>query len=186
MIAIQRNPANVYQMGAADGLGLGLYFTVAFVLQMSLFKSALLGLLGELMLLAVPFIAYAIMRSGLKAAKWRSTFSAVWMHGIMMFLCGSLILGITSYAYLRFVNTTCIAESFRFAADFYLSQPEAELRQMGQMLENTIKHNGLPTPISLSFGLMWLGSFSGAMLSLLEAMLLKLLAKRYVNNNKQE
>lgn len=163
----------VYHRGASDGLIMGLYMAVMYVLQVSGLRAPMLSLLGEAMMLGVPVAAYMLMRRGVRETAPPPVFSAIWMHGIMIFLCGSIIMALVAYVYMRFVTPTFIVDLFRTMAELYAGMGTDAGQEFSRVLERVIEARMLPTPISFAFSLMWLASFGGAMLSLLLAGILK-------------
>lgn len=169
---------NVYQRGAHDGLLMGGYLTAMMLLMIAFPGWPLLSLVGLLMALAVPFVTYKLLRRGYVENVCESHFSTIWMHGITIFICGSLILGVAIYIYFRFVKPLEIASMVQAAADIYMAQDDVELQRYGRVFQSMINRHELPTPISIAFGVMWLGSFTGSMLSLVVAWIVKLTNKK--------
>lgn len=163
----------VYHRGASDGLIMGIYLTLMYVMQVTGIKTPMLGLLGEVLMLGVPAVAYLLMRRGARETVPRPLFSAMWMHGIMMFMCGSIIMALAAYIYMRFVEPNFILSLFRTMSELYAQLGTETGEQFSHMLDRVIEKHMLPTPISFAFSLLWLGSFTGAILSLLLAGILK-------------
>ncbi len=163
----------VYHRGATDGLIMGLYLTVMYLLQVTGMNVPALSLLGEVMMLCVPVVAYLLMSRGARETVPRPMFSAMWMHGIMIFLCGSIIMTLAAYIYMRIVDPDFIVNLFRSMSQLYAGLGTEAGDQFSHMLDKVIAAHMLPTPISFAFSLLWLGSFSGAMLSLVIAGILK-------------
>ncbi|MCM1452235.1 MAG: DUF4199 domain-containing protein [Clostridium sp.] len=160
---------SVYHTGSADGLimGAGFIITMAIAMLSIRLESAMLSLLA--MALAVPGIAAlatALMRKRLIGNSYRDTFSALWMHGITMFICGNLIFGLALYAYLRFIDPEFLVRETLRAATLYSSLGTDEGEHMARTLHAMVDRHLLPSPISFAFSMMWFGSFFGSMLSL--------------------
>lgn len=147
--------------------------TVMYVMQVTGFKLPVMGLLGEILMLGVPVVAYLLMRRGVRETVPRPLFSAMWMHGIMMFMCGSIIMALAAYIYMRIVEPGFILHLFQTMSQLYAQLDTDAGTQFSHMLDRVIEEHMLPTPISFAFSLMWLGSFTGAILSLLLAGILK-------------
>ncbi len=163
----------VYHRGATDGLIMGLYMTMMYITQVSGLNSPLLSLVGEAMMLGVPVVAYLLMRRGARETVPRPLFSAMWMHGIMLFLCGSIIMAFIAYIYMRFVNEGFITDLFKTMSRLYAGLGTETGDEFAHTLDRVVESKMLPTPISFAFSLLWLGSFAGAILSLLLAGILK-------------
>ena len=154
---------------------MGLYMSVAFVLQaVALGRPSMLSLLSSAMVLGTPVLAYVLMRRGYREHPAQRQFSTVWMHGITIFLCGSLILGLVQYAYMRFVQPAFMADMVHMVAETYKSMPGDEYRHMGTVMQNIIDKHMLPSPIAFAFSMMWMVSFAGSVLSLLLAAVVRM------------
>ncbi len=166
-------PRSIYHLGASDGLIVGLYMAVMYMLQVTGLDNSMLMLLSQAMLLGLPVVAFVLLRRAYVASRCSSRLSAIWMHGIVIFLCGSLLMGLVSYFYMRVMNPDFIVDLFDRVAQFYISLGTPETKHIGTTLERLITEKMLPTPISFAFTLIWLGSFFGAMISLIIACILR-------------
>lgn len=164
---------SVYEIGANDGWKIGLYLTAVFLLQAIGMGQPALLVLGNLLMLGIPFFAYWLLRRAFIATGGMSTFSGIWLHGIIVFLCGSLIMAAAAYAYLRFVNPDFIVNQIHLISSTYrqLGTPEAEA--FANQFERIIEYHLVPTAIQMSFSLVWFCSFFGSMLSLILAIIVK-------------
>lgn len=174
---MEESRKSVYHTGGADGLIMGAAFIIVMALMMLSIKreSALLSLLA--LVLAVPGIAAlaaALMRKRLVENQHRDTFSALWMHGITMFVCGNLIFGLALYAYLRFIDPEFMVREALAAADVYAALGNPDADHMAKLLRSMVEKHLLPTPISFAFSMMWFGSFLGCMLSLAMTFLVRI------------
>lgn len=174
---MDERPKSIYHTGAADGLTMGLYLGATFICQVLSLKILTLGLFAELMVLGVPFMAYFLMRRSYKSNAREKPFSTIWMHGITIFICGSLILGLVQYVYTRFINPDFIPMMAQTAVDAYMSLPSDDGRQFGVALQQIIDKHLLPTPIGFTITAIWLISFIGCLLSLAITVILKLVYK---------
>lgn len=168
---------SVYHTGSADGLIMGVAFIIVMALSIMSIRlhSAMLSIFA--LVLALPGIAALatmLMRKRLVGNGYDDSFSALWMHGITMFVCGNLILGLALYAYLRFLDPAFLVDETLEAAKIYAALGTDEGDHMARLLTSMVDKHLLPTPISFSFSMMWLGSFSGCMLSLALTFLVRL------------
>lgn len=168
-------PQSIYHNGATDGLIMGLYFSVIFILQaLTLGRPSLLGLVGTAMLLGIPVLAYMQLRRGYRQHPANRQFATVWMHGITIFVCAGLILGVVQYAYTRFLVPNFIPDMMHNVAEAYKSMPGAKYQHFGSVLQNMIDQKLVPSSISLAFSMIWTVSFAGSLLSLLLTIIIKL------------
>lgn len=167
---------SIYTRGAEDGAWMGLLFVAAATLQTAAHGALLPTLLADILLLAVPVLLWAMLRRSYRYDRCLTTFSGLWMHGIMIFLCGSLILGLVAFIYMRFINPGFIYAQARQAVELYSQVPD--FQTFAQTLQKAIDRKLLPSPITITFTIIWLGGFSGAMLSLIEAAIIKATVKK--------
>lgn len=160
---------SVYTDSAHQALILGVYFSVMFLLQ-SAFGSVWTNLAGSLMMLAVPFVAYRLMARRYRVMDCRASFSEVWLHGILLFLFSSILMALVVYLYIRFLNPGFLAHQVAAAIEVYRA---AGLEDMASQMEGIAGAGALPSAIQFALLIMWVGSFSGSVLSLLEAGIIK-------------
>lgn len=175
---------SIYKLGAEDGALLGVFLVTMFFCNIYSTVTPLLGLLGMAMFIGVPFIVYFMVYRGYKANARYRFFSASWMHGIMIFLCASLILGLAIYVYLRFVNPTYLPDTFSQFAEILSADSDPKLKEWADNMA-LLAQSGQPSPIVFAFSTIWCTAFSGSVLSMFIALLVKLVPKRYDNDGSQ-
>lgn len=174
---MENNRKSVYHTGGADGLTMGVAFTIVMAVSLMAvkFESSLLSMLT--LMLAVPGIAAlaaTLMHKRYAENNYRDSFSALWMHGITMFICGNLIFGLLLYAYLRIVDPDFIVREALAAASAYSSLGTEEGEHMAKLMHSMVDKHLLPTPIAFAFSMMWFGSFMGCMLALVLTFLVRI------------
>lgn len=175
--------ASVYQRGARDGLLAGALMLAMFVCQALGLTQGLAWLtwVSDALMLAVPVAAYVMMRRGFRLYPAQRQFATLWMHGIIIFICGSLIMAAGIYAYCRLIDPGFIPRMFDLTGQLLAQMPDASMAQMGEQFGQLAEQGLTPTPIQMAFSYLWLGSFSGSMLSMLLAAILRL-----SNNNAKQ
>ena len=155
---------SVFRRGAEDGLGFGIYLSLLFIFNAVAIDVPLLGSFALLMALAVPVYTYITLRKGFVQNGYFYTFSEVWTHGIVLFLCGTLIMAATMAAYMTWINPNFIYEQCQIAITAY-RQIDEETIASG--LELMMKEGALPSPLSMAWSMITFGVFSGSILSLI-------------------
>lgn len=120
---------------------------------------------------AVPILAYKMLRRSYIHASGKLTFSAVWLEGIMMFLGGSLLLAVASLVFFKFIQPNFIVSQMELVIQVYRDVPE--LTDFADALQKMIDNRMLPRPIDLTMSLVWMTAFSGSILSLILAGIVK-------------
>ncbi len=169
---------SVFRRGAEDGIWFGIYLSALFIFSAVAVSAPLLGHIATLMALAVPIYVFFTLRKGFVENGRFYTFSEVWTHGIVLFLCGSLIMAVTIVVYNRWINPDFIIEQCHIAINAY-KQMDGEMgNEIASALETAIGQNMLPSPISLAGNLISFSTFSGSILSMILALIIRKLPHR--------
>ncbi|MDE7141610.1 MAG: DUF4199 domain-containing protein [Muribaculaceae bacterium] len=159
-------PKTIYARGADDGLWMGLYITAVMALICGSMALPLLQIPAFALALGVPFLTYFFLRRTHVAAHGMTVFSALWMQGIVMFACASLIFGAVAFVYLRYVNPGFIESVFAYLIDFYGQADSEGAQALADELRMVADGNAYPRPAVLVLGEMWSIMFSGSLLSM--------------------
>ncbi len=168
-----RKIKNIYARGADDGFRLGLYLSVMFFLAVASLSVPLLNMAVVVMALGVPVLTYVFLRRTHVAAHGMTVFSALWMQGITTFACGSLLFGAVSLIYMRWINPGFMLDVLNAGVDYYSAAGTEGAKAIADELQRIINSKAIPTPLNVTFGWMWLGMFSGSLLSMLVAAVVK-------------
>lgn len=165
---------NIYARGADDGFWLGLYLCALFFVCTLSLTATWLNVVAFGLIVGVPPLIYFFLRRTHVAAHGMTVFSALWMQGIVTFACGCLILGAVSFVYLRWVDPDLIRRALLQAIEVYESTPGEAAEAMASELKMISNAKAILAPLNVAFGWMWLGMFSGSLLSMLMAGVVKL------------
>ena len=160
---------NVYRRGASDGALMGLVLCGIFASWALSMRMPLASLAFPLLCIAVPVLAYVQLRRGYRADLGTSTFSALWMHGICTFFFGSLLMAALSIVWLRWGEPGLINASLASAADVYARLDSPQAQKMASDVQKIIDMGLTPRPIDVALALLWAGVFSGSILSMIYA-----------------
>ena len=172
-------PGQVYREGANKGVIVGVYLSVIFLCAVLSDYVPLLSLVAILLMLGVPFFIYRIMNFIYKKYQRVADFSSLWMLGISLFLGGSLICSLVTYATLAYVLPDYIYNQAEKALELYQQMPQIKDSELTKYIKTAIENGLLPTPIEFAIEMLCLTSFAGSMLSLLLAAIIRAF------NNKQ-
>lgn len=164
----------IYTRGAEDGAWMGFYLIVLMGAMIASLNSPLFGIPTLALMAGVPCLTYFFLRRTHVAAHGMTVFSALWMQGIVMFACGSLLLCLAGYVYMRWLDPGFIVEVLQKAAEAYEAVPDANAQEMAEELRTLLASRYVPAPQTLIMGWMWLGMFSGSLLSLVVAAIVRL------------
>lgn len=161
------NGKSIYRRGADDGFWFGIYLSLLFLAMVSSIYSALAGVATLAMVIAVPFIIFFFLRRSYRADNCTSPFSALWLHGICIFFFGSLLMALTAYVYLRFINPAYITNIVDMAIEVYGSVDSPDAHEMVSLLQKAKDSHILPTAGGTAVQVIWAGVFSGSLLSMI-------------------
>lgn len=161
---------SIYRRGAENGLVMGVFLSVLFLAMANSLEIAWLGLLSMVMMLGVPFLTYGLLRRSYRSDLGLSKFSELWMEGIIIFAGGSVIMAVVALAYMRWIEPSFIATQVTTVAALYREAGETGI---ADMVDNAVARHALPTPAEVAVEFVWLGIFSGSMLSMLMTLLVK-------------
>jgi len=174
MVNKQEKTKSIYARGADDGFLLGAYFVVLFLLSVLGFGVPVVSIAATVMALGVPLLCFFFLRRSQVAAHGLLTFSALWMQGIVMFGCASLIFGAAGLVYMKWVDPDFVMRAVDAAIGLYDGVESDGAKAAAAELELVRQNPELISPVNVAFGWMWLGMFSGSILSMVVAAVVKL------------
>lgn len=161
---------SVYALGAADGLWIGLTMSLCAVCIIFMYSAPVLCVPAVGIFVATPFFAWVFQRRAWISQEVPATLSAVWLHGICMFLFGSLILALVVYICLRFIEPCWVATQLSEAARQLATDPSTA--QQAMVVNRIIENGALPSAISIAVSTVWVVGFTGSMWSMIFAIIL--------------
>ncbi len=180
----QNTNKSPYKYGADLGLWMGLYLmliSACFLLSMRLTG---LAMFAFPLMIGVPVVLYFMLRRIYKESPINRTLSALWMSGIMTFICGSLICGILTAGWLLIFQPNFFYEYVAGAIRLLqegsgASQYATQIGLMQEMIDKKL----LPTPMEFVVSMIWTTAFLGSLTSLVVAWMVRLTAGGGSNNN---
>ena len=164
-----------YKRGADDGFLMGILLIAVFLVttwSITFPPASWIGML--LTLVAVPLTTFFMLRRSYLRDNGLTIFSSLWMQGIVMFFCGTIILALFVYIYLRILNPTFIVDMLNHVAGLYEDLGTDQGKQIASALHAMIKQNLVPSAISMALETIWVGVFTGSLLSALMAGMVKM------------
>ncbi len=169
---------SIYKLAAQYGLYLGLALIVLWLSMAWSLQVPGLSLLAVGIFLAVPVLVYFMLRKSYRINRCGLTFSALWMEGICIFFFGCLLMAVAVFVFLKYINPEFVITQLQTASDFYASQG-GELMEVSDAIDKIIESGQVPTPIEIAIQFIWLGVFTGSLLSMLLAFIVRKTTKTY-------
>ena len=166
----QLQQSKVYNAAMWHGLILAIYLVIRFFFMVSSANSTILNLLFIFITIGVPFVAYYLGKDLKKKTDEELTYRNFYSHGFFMFFFASLILAAVEYVYYGFINTEFITEQYNT-----LLQNIEILKQTmpdATQLEEIVNESPIPTASQMAMQNVWMYSFVGIIISLINAYIL--------------
>ncbi len=175
---------SVYLRGAENGIVLGLYFCVMFIAMVAGEKFVLPRLLSSVMMLCVPFLIYLFLRKTYIEEKGYTIYAALWMQGIVSFAGAGIILAVLVYAYLKWGDPEFIPRQVALLIDVYGNNNAPESQKLVKILREMQHRNYYPSPRSIISQLIMLSIFTGSILSMIVALIVRTrkLSRKQIEN----
>ena len=164
---------SVYVRGAEDGLLLGPLMAAGVVLTGVAAYAPWVVVVSLALLMAVPVAAYILLHRAYAADRRGCTLSALWLQGICTFFCGGLLMAAAVYVALRWVRPGFVTEQVSTAAALYAASGDAGARDMGETLRRAVEARILPSAVEVALELLYAAVFSGSLLSLVLAAVIR-------------
>ncbi|MCM1518877.1 MAG: DUF4199 domain-containing protein [Pseudoflavonifractor sp.] len=171
---------SVYRQGADTGLYFGLYLTVLFFTMAYSINVPVLSVVSFVLMLGVPVFIYACLRSYYCRLRGHVIFSGLWMYGIMIFLCGSLISAAVSVIYMKWISPGFMATQMQTSLDILEASTMPEAQETAKTIKLMRDSGMLPGPAETALRIVSFNVFTGSMLSALMALLAR--ARGYKND----
>ena len=158
---------SVYNLGASDGIWVGLAMGLCMMCMIESAKIPFLAFLGLLLFVAVPVMVWKMLRRAWMLSRVPPSFSAVWLHGICIFLFGGLIMALITYISLRYLSPGWIETQTLEAASRLAGNPDTAEQSL--ILLRIVESGQLPTPIYTAISSIWMVAFTGSLMSMIFA-----------------
>lgn len=159
-------PESPYRRGGADGLRFGIYLAVMFFASIFSSSFAPLGLLSMAQMVAVPAVTYVMMRRYQRSLGAASSFSMLWMYGLVLFFCGMLIAAAPLTIYMRWIEPGFILGQLQALAELQGAVPDSMLDEAAALARNMIEARFIPSAVSIVVQLIMLAVVTGSALTL--------------------
>lgn len=167
-----------YRLGAEQGRYFGLFLCAWFLTMVLSLKVPVLGLLNLVLSIGVPVMIYIWLYRRHIDRAGKASFSELWMQGIMVFLCGAVILSLMCLIYLRWIEPQWITHFVEGAiasySKFYEMTGSASAKEVSDVLTRMLETHSVPSASTMAVALFWMTTASGCMTSMIIAGLVKL------------
>ncbi len=163
----------LYDRAAVNGFYFGLYLVALFFVNAYTQALPILSIVGLAMMVAVPVLVYRWLASSYRVSRLKASYSELWLEGIMMFFFATLIVSVVSVVYMLWIHPGWLVEQMTTAIEQARASELPQLEEMASVLSDAMKERVLPTPIQLTLDMGWLIMFTGSVLSMCMAALVR-------------
>lgn len=162
------------RQGARNGGITGIYLGFLLMLAVLTAGTPLEGLLSTAMALLFPVLVYRIVSRDFKAWGRKASIGALWLDALVTIVCGALIASTVLLIYLRWIDTDFLTRRWTEAIEQLREAPDPEIQLMADNFETAAANGFRITPIMFTMTILWGAMFSGSLLALAVAAVVRL------------
>lgn len=165
-------PKGLLKQAMEMGAYFGLFLLVKFLLATQSLNNPFLNLASLLMLFAIPFVVYYLMRRFKKTITETNVFSQLWMFGILLFFFASLISCLGEYIYYVYIDPSYLNTQITAMLAMLDDMEQLKGNETLNMMKDAMANGATPTPSAMIMQTIWANTFVGSLLSILLALIL--------------
>lgn len=155
-----------YTRGAEDGVVFGIYMTIMVFAMIFSIQIPLLNLLFIVQLLMAPVLIFVMQRRYYVADNGFPTMSALWVQGLVMCGCGSLIAFGLSFVYMRWINPSYLDNTFAESIKIMRTSGVGNLVDYANEMDRLTGGYNPVSAIEFNMTMIWFVTLVGSLTSL--------------------
>lgn len=159
--------------GARNGLVVGAIITLLYFASVFSRRVPFLGLLTMVLAMAVPVAIYILLRNDYIASGRRSSIGALWLDGLISVMGGAALAGALLLIYLKWINPEFLNTEWEASVALFEASSDPAMKQLAADCREAARAGFSITPATLTMSLLWMAAFSGSLLSLIAATVIK-------------
>lgn len=128
---------------------------------------------GLLAMLAVPVLAYMRLARSYRNDRAAMTFTALWLQGICMFFFGALIMAAVAFVMMRWAVPGFVVHQIDVIISVYGAINDPAAASMVSTFEKLKSSGALPSPLDVALELLYMAVFSGSIVSVIFALIIR-------------
>ncbi|MCH5246056.1 MAG: DUF4199 domain-containing protein [Muribaculaceae bacterium] len=156
-----------YKRGAEDGVVFGIYLSIMVFAMIFAMRVPLLNLLFVVQFVMAPVLIYVMQRRYYVSERGFTTKSALWMQGLVMCGCGSLIAFGLSFVYMRWINPGYLDNTFVSSIQMMKQSGIADCIEFADEMEKVTGGHYPMSAIEFNMSMIWFVTLVGSITSLL-------------------
>jgi len=162
------------RQGARNGGITGIYLGLLLMLAVLTAGTALEGLLSTAMVLLFPVLVYRIVSRDFTAWGGKASIGTLWLDALVSIVCGALIASTVMFIYLRWIDPDFLMRRWTEAIAQMRNAPDPQMQLMADNFETAAANGFRITPIMFTMTILWGAMFSGSLLALAVAAVVRL------------
>lgn len=178
MTSLNQNGYSPAKCGADNGLRFGVYLSLIYAAMIGSAFMPVANLIMLVLLVGVPFFVFRLLSADYRRAAGGHNLAAVWLNGMMTFICGGLLASLVLFVYLRWVNPGFLSMQWDMIVNGFASSPDPSLREFSEQCRAAAENGFQVSPIIFSMSLLWMVAFAGTLTSLVLAVIIALRGRK--------
>ncbi|MCM1450473.1 MAG: DUF4199 domain-containing protein [Clostridiales bacterium] len=172
---MERTKHKTFVSIAADyGPLLGLCFVITFFAALYSLQFPALSFLVIASIVAVPVTVWIMMRRTWRKSLCTMPYATLWTQGIVAFACGAIFLAVSAFVFFKWVDPDLFLRVLQAQEERWTAQSTEQSLANARALHAMIEGGAVPRAGQLVVQLVCLTIFSGSMLSMLVAFIVRL------------
>lgn len=159
--------------GALNGLRFSVWLTVMYFASVFSASAPLLGLLSTVIMVCVPVLLWRMLTTDYRTTGGKWTIGQLWLDGFIAIMCGAVVAGTLLLVYLRWINPGYIYDQWASGIAAFEASGDPAMEQLASDMQTAVENGFSISPSMLTMSLLWLAAFSGSVISLIVAAIVR-------------
>lgn len=160
---------NIFQLAGEWGFPFGLYMGCAGTASIYSDLYPVLSLVFVAMLAGIPLVVYRLQRRKFIEDDGFTEYSGLWMLGIMLFICGTIVSSLVIALVLQYARPDFMY--VQAGRTIEMMGGQAQYAEVKQVLQRMIDEQLMPSGVDVVMSMFWFITFGGSVLSALTALI---------------
>ena len=162
---------NIFQRAGEWGIPFGLYLGCAGTASIYADVFPPLAFVFLVMLLGIPVVVYGLQRYKFIEDDGFTEYSGLWMLGILLFICGTIISSLVIALVLQYGRPDFMYVQAERTIEMMRDMPKEQYGEMMHVLQRMIDEQLMPSAIDTVMSMFWFITFGGSVLSAITALI---------------
>ena len=159
---------NIYKLAAATGIPMGVLMSAISLCTIFSDRVNLLAMVAIILLVCGPLMLYHYQRRFFIAVDGKTTYSTLWLYGILSIVCSALISGLVTLLTIQYVRPSWFYDMVQNTVESMNQMPAYyadSVKPMVNELRHMVDAGLLPSPVEFVVQMFWNVCLSGVIMS---------------------